>query len=57
MYLNIYHMLIISSYMRYATLRLVRLPIGTNAYTPGLVSFGDNNILMAHLERPDMATT
>ena len=57
MYLNIYHMLIISSYMRYATLRLVRLPIGTNAYTPGLVSFGDSNILMAHLERPDMATT
>ena len=27
------------------------------AYTPGLVSFGDSNILMAQLERPDMATT
>ena len=47
--LNTDHMLI--------TLRLVRLPIGTNAYTPGLVSFGDSNILMAHLERLDMATT
>ena len=27
------------------------------AYTPGLVSFGDRNILMAQLERLDMATT
>ena len=26
-------------------------------YTPGLVSFRDSNILMAQLERPDMATT